>query len=55
MLAMVLQVVSENTAVMKDIKESGILAIVSNRDYNSMKNLKEGLKKYDALRTNNKV
>jgi tubulin-specific chaperone A len=55
MLAMVLNVISENTAVMKDIKESGILAIVSNKDYNSMKNIKEGVDKYVALRKSNKL
>jgi tubulin-specific chaperone A len=54
MLSMVLKVIADNTAVMKDIKESGILAIVSAKDFNSMKNLKEGLKKYDALRNDNK-
>jgi TP901 family phage tail tape measure protein len=54
LLQMVLAVVSENTAVMKDIKESGILAIVSNKDLRSMKNLKEGIEAYNDLRTKSK-
>jgi tubulin-specific chaperone A len=54
LLQMVLAVVSENTAVMKEIKESGILAIVSNKDLPSMKNLKEGIEAYTELRTKSK-
>ena len=52
---MMMSLLAENVAVLKDIKESGLLAIISNKDYNSMKNLKEGLTKYDQLRKNNKV
>jgi TP901 family phage tail tape measure protein len=54
LLQMVLAVVSENTAVMKGIKESGILAVVSNKDLPSMKNLKEGIEAYSELRTKSK-
>jgi tubulin-specific chaperone A len=55
MMAMMMSLVSENIAVLKDLKESGVIAYVSNRDFNSMKNLKEGLKRYDQLRNSNKI
>ena len=45
---------AENIAVLKDIKESGILAIVSNKDLPSMKNIKEGIESYNDLRTKSK-
>lgn len=55
MMEMMMSLVSENIAVLKDLRDSGVIAYVSNRDFNSMKNLKEGLKKYDQLRNSNKI
>lgn len=54
LLLMVLNVLSESTEVMRDLRENGVSGHFSNKDYQSMKNLKEGLKKYDQLRNNNK-
>jgi tubulin-specific chaperone A len=51
---MMMSIMAENLAVLKEIKESGILAIVSNKDYQSMKNLKEGIEDYNNLRTKSK-
>lgn len=55
LLLMVLSVLQDNTEVMREIKEYGLEAFVSNKDFKSMKNIREGLKKYDALKNNNKV
>lgn len=55
MLQLMVKVIADNTAVMKEIKETGLLAIVSNKDYKSMRNLDEGIKNYQDLRKNNKV
>lgn len=48
-MRMMLNVVAENTAVMKDLRDNPILAMVSSKDMKSMKELKEGLKKYEAI------
>lgn len=53
LLQMVLAVLSENTAVMKDLRENGVY--VTNKDLKSMKNLKDGISDYEKLRNNNKV
>lgn len=55
LLLMVLGVLQENTEVMRDIRENGLEAFVSNKDFKSMKNIREGLKKEDALRKNNQI
>ncbi|MFA9191163.1 phage tail tape measure protein [Flavobacterium sp. FZUC8N2.13] len=55
LLQMVLSVVAENTEVMKDLRDNGLEAFVSNKDFKSMKNIREGLKKEDALRKNNQI
>jgi TP901 family phage tail tape measure protein len=54
MLTIMMSLVAENTAVLKDIKQSGILAIVSSKDLPSMKNIKEGIEAYNDLRTKSK-
>ncbi|WP_278035918.1 phage tail tape measure protein [Flavobacterium nitratireducens] len=55
LLKMVLAIVQDNTEVMREIKQYGIEAFMTNKDFKSMKNIREGLKKYDALKNNNKV
>lgn len=55
MLSMVLNVLSENTAVMKRIEANGLLAVVSNRDLPSMKKLDEGIQAAKDLRNKNKI
>ena len=52
---MALTVVAQNTEVMNDIKENGMAAYVSNKDFKSMKNLQKGMKEYNELISNSKV
>ncbi|SFU49250.1 phage tail tape measure protein, TP901 family, core region [Pustulibacterium marinum] len=54
-LLKVMQVMEENTAVMSEIKERGIEARVSNKDYKSMKNIDEGVKNYKRIINKNIV
>lgn len=54
LLQMMYGIVAENTAVLKDLRDNGLVAMVSNRDLKSMKNLKEGINEYDALRNKSK-
>lgn len=49
MMQMMMAVVSENTIVMKDLRENGVF--VTNKDLKSMKNLKEGIDAFNELRT----
>jgi tubulin-specific chaperone A len=49
LLQMAITVISENTAVMKDLRENGVF--VTNKDLKSMKNLKEGIDAFNELRT----
>lgn len=49
LMIMVLNVLAENTAVMKDIRDNPLIALVDSRDTRSMKNLKEGIEKYNKL------
>jgi tubulin-specific chaperone A len=51
---MMMSIMAENLAVLKEIKQSGIIAIVTNKDMPSMKNLKEGIEDYNNLRTKSK-
>lgn len=55
LLNLVLQVVSESTAIMKDLRDSGILAVVSTKDARSMKELHDGLKKYRETKNKSKI
>lgn len=55
LLKMVLAVVAQNTEVMQELKENGLPAYVSNKDLNSMKNLKKGIKEYEELISKSKV
>jgi TP901 family phage tail tape measure protein len=52
MMQMALAVISENTAVMKDLRDNGVF--VTNKDLKSMKNLKEGIDAFNELRTKSK-
>lgn len=53
-MQMMLGIVAENTAVLKDLRDNGVIAMVSNRDLKSMKNLKDGINDFDALRNKSK-
>lgn len=54
LMIMVLNVVAENTATMKELRDSGVIATVSNRDMKSMKYLKEGIERFTELRNKSK-
>lgn len=43
------------STVLDKIKNEGIPAVVSNKDFRSMKNLKNGIKDYENFRNRNKV
>ena len=51
---MMLAMLTENVALLQYFKENGLNAYVSNKDMNSMRKLKEGLDKYNAIRTENR-
>ncbi|SNB30335.1 putative phage tail protein [Flavobacterium psychrophilum] len=53
-LEMAMVMMSEHISLMKDLRENGIEANVSNKNLKSMKNLKEGISDFDALRNKNK-
>ena len=53
-MQMMLGIVAENTAVLKDLRDNGVIAIMTNRDLRSMKNLKDGINDFDALRNKSK-
>lgn len=50
MLKIMMALVADNTAVLREIKESGINAFVSSRDMKSMKELDEALEKFKSNR-----
>lgn len=49
MMEMNMAVMAETLAVLKDLRENPLIAMVSNKDYKSMKNLLEGLEDYKKL------
>lgn len=53
LIKMMLAVVAENTSIMKDLKESGIIAYFS-KDYRDMKKFVEEMEKFKSLREKNK-
>lgn len=53
-MQMMFGLVAENTAVLKDLRDNGVIAIMTNRDLRSMKNLKDGINDFDALRNKSK-
>ena len=55
LLMAVYAMLKENTEVMREIKDSGILAIVSSRDMKSMKEIKEGIEKIKENRDKAKI
>lgn len=55
LMQMLIKAYTENTAVLTEIKESGLIAIVSNRDLPSMKKLDEGIQAAKDLRNKNKI
>ncbi len=55
LLMMMLKVISENTELMRDIKETGLTAIVSSKDYKSIKEMRDALKRLDDNRKKSQV
>lgn len=55
LLLLMYEMIRENTEVMREIKDSGLMAIVSSRDMKSMKELQEGLKKIKENRDKAKI
>ncbi|WP_445458450.1 phage tail tape measure protein [Flavobacterium sp. HNIBRBA15423] len=55
MLKMALTIISNNTAAMNSLLDNPLIAYISSRDMKSMKELKEGLKRYEDLRNRNNV
>lgn len=51
---LVVALLSENLSLMRDIKENGMVAFVTNKDMKSMKYLQEGLQKYKELQEKNR-
>ncbi|WP_026730223.1 phage tail tape measure protein [Flavobacterium denitrificans] len=52
---LIIAMLSQNLEVLTDLRDNPLMAIMSNKDLNSMKNIKEGLAKYEAIRNDNKV
>jgi tubulin-specific chaperone A len=55
MMVMVMAMLSENIEVLKDLRDTGVIGQFSDKDYNSIKKLRDGIKKYEALKNANKV
>lgn len=51
LLQLVLSVVSENTAIMKELRDKGVIGIMTNKDLKSMGYLQDGIDDYNKLRT----
>lgn len=49
-----LSIIAENTAVLKDLRDKGTFAVMTNRDLKSMGYLKDGIDNYNELRTKSK-
>lgn len=49
-----LSIIAENTAVLKDLRDNGTFAVMTNRDLKSMGYLKDGIDNYNELRTKSK-
>lgn len=45
---------AENTAVLKDLRDKGVIAKVSNRNLNDMRKLKEGIEEYTKIKDKSK-
>jgi hypothetical protein len=54
MLQMMIDVVSENTAVMKDLRDRGVVGKFFKNDLQSAKNIQDSIKDYNELRNNSK-
>jgi tubulin-specific chaperone A len=51
---MLLSIIAENTAALKDLRDKGTFAVMTNKDLKSMGYLKDGINSYDELRTKSK-
>lgn len=54
-LQMVLAVVAENTKAMNDLRDKGVVGKFYKNDLQSMKQVNDGIKDYNALRNRNKI
>jgi TP901 family phage tail tape measure protein len=54
MTQMLLAVIADNTAVMKELKDKGVIGVITNKDLRAMGFLKEGIEAANALRNNSK-
>jgi tubulin-specific chaperone A len=55
MMMMVMTMLAENIEVLKDLRDTGVIGQFSDKDYTSIKKLRDGIKKYEALKNENKV
>jgi tubulin-specific chaperone A len=53
MMKMFMAVMAENTAVLRDLRDNPIEALVTNKNLKSMKYLKDGIKDFDTLKSKN--
>lgn len=54
MLKIMMGIVQENTMVMKDLRDNGVVATMNKRNLKDMKDIKEGLSDYDSLKNKSK-
>lgn len=54
-LEFALAIINGNTEAIKDLRDNGVTAIVSPKDYKSIKELSEALKKYESLKPKAKI
>lgn len=55
LMKMMMSVIALNTAVMQDLRDNPIESFVSNKNLKSMKNLKDGMKDYESLKSKNTI
>lgn len=55
LIMMMMSVVKENTEVMKDLRDRGVVATMNKRNLKDMKDIQEGLSDYNNLRKKSKV
>ena len=54
MTQVLMSIIAENTAILKEFREKGTFAIMTNKDLKSMGYLKQGIDSYNELRTKSK-
>jgi TP901 family phage tail tape measure protein len=53
-LQLMMNVVQENTAIMKDLRNNGVVATMNKKNLRDMKDIKEGISDYDSLKNKSK-